>query len=164
MLQDGHLERAVGVYDGRDARREVRRVGLVLALHAASAEITRLHDGVGLIAVGDHERVAHRAHRVIDDEARVFQKRGIVGLGADAVGFDGEDAVAAVDRATHDEVVHRILAHHDASARVGVVLQQFDEILHRRSLSLGALSDAAAARTLFALALSHVDGFSHPAQ
>ena len=56
------------------------------------------------------------------------------------------------------------MAYSNRSETMRVVLQQFDEILHRRSLSLGALSDAAAARTLFALALSHVDGFSHPAQ
>ena len=73
-------------------------------------------------------------------------------------GSDGEDAVAAVDRATHDEVVHRILAHHDASARVGVVLQQFDEILHGRSLSLEALRRRREPAALSASALGDVDG------
>ena len=126
-----------------DAGGIVGSIGLIApgaqGVDVALARQQAVPDGVGLVSVGDHRHLPHLAHRVVDDEARVFQKRGIVGLGADAVGLDGEDAVAAVDRATHDEVVHRILAHHDASARVGVVLQQFDEILHGRSLSLEAL-------------------------
>ena len=107
--------------------------------------------------------VAHRAHRVVDDEARVFQKRRVVGLGADAVGLGSEDAVAAVHRAAHDEVVHGVLAHHDAAARVGVVFQQFDEVLHGRSLSLRLSPTLLRPLRCFASALGSRRRFSHPA-
>ena len=130
MLQNGDLERAVLVDDGGDTRGEIRGIGLELALHAARAEVACVDDGVGLITVGDHQFLAHCAHRMVDDQARVNQLRRIVSLGADAVLGFHEHAVAAVLAAPHDEVVHAVLTHHNASAGIRIALKDIDQILH----------------------------------
>ena len=130
MLEDGHLKGAVGVDAGRNTRREVRCVGLVLASHAAGEEVALLNDGVGLVTVGHNELVAHGAHGMVDDEARVLELGGVVRLGADAVLALDKHAVAAVGAAAHDPVVHAVLAHDDAAAGIGVCLEEFEQVLH----------------------------------
>ena len=136
MLQDGDLERAVAVHDGGDARREVGRIGLEFAGHAAVAEAALLDDGVGLVAVRHDERIAHRAHGMVDDQARVGEQRRVVRLGADAVVGQREDAVAAVGAAPHDEVVHDAVANRDAAPRIRIVPEDFRQILHVRLQTL----------------------------
>jgi len=135
VLEDRELEGAVLVADARDAWREVGGIGLELASHAAVAEGAPLDDRVGLVAVGHDQRRAHGPHGMVDDQARVGEKGGIVRLGADAVIRGNEDTIAAVGATPHDPVVDATSAHHDATARVGVVPQELTQVLHRRFLS-----------------------------
>ena len=79
-------------------------------------------------------------------------------------GSDGEDAVAAVHRAAHDEVVHGVLAHHDAAARVGVVLPAVRRGLARAFPFSSGSSDVAATGTLSASALRRVGSLPRPTQ
>ena len=89
-----------------------------------------LADGVRLVAVGDHQRVAHGPDGMIDDEAGILQLGGIMSLGADAVLRFHEDPVAAVGAAAHDEIVNEVPAYKDAPAGVGILPQKGQKIKH----------------------------------
>ena len=75
------------------------------------------------------QTVAQGADGMVDDQMGILHQRRIVGLGADAVGLDTEDAVTAVDGAAHDEVGSNCLravggdAQHDAAAGIGIAVQ-----------------------------------------
>ena len=85
--------------------------------------------GVGLVAVGDNELVFIFSDGSIDNQAGIFHLAGIKRLGEHGILPLGEDAVAAVGAAPHDEVGEGGVlavggfAHHNASAGVGVALQ-----------------------------------------
>ena len=130
VLQDGEGKAAVLVADGGDAGGPVGLVGLVFPGGESGAEVAHVPDGVGLVAVGDDEILAHGADGVVNDEAGVGQLGGVIGLGADAVFRQGEDAVAAVLAAAHDEVIDPVLAHGDAAAGVAGVSQEFQKVDH----------------------------------
>ena len=105
----------------------------------AVALLEGVPDGVGLVAVGDDGLAVKDPNGVIDDETGILHLGRVKGLGADAVLGDGEDAVAAVDAATHDKIGDDRLAvvggaaQDDAAAGIGVAAQFLCDVqnLHR---------------------------------
>ena len=129
MLQNGHLKRAVGIQNGGDAGGPVGLVRLVFPGHQALAEIAVLTDGVRLVAVGDHQRVAYGPDGMID-ALGIRHGRRVEGLRADAVVRPDKHAVAAVGAAAHDEIVNEVPAYKDAPAGVGILPQKGQKIKH----------------------------------
>ena len=123
-LQDGQAEAAVFAEDTGDAGGVVGTVRFELpgvqCLTEAPAGQQAVPDGVGLVAIGDDQVVAHLADGMIDDEAGIGHLGGIVGLGADAVLGDGEHPVPGVLAAAHDEIGgHGVLVVGTAAPSIG---------------------------------------------
>ena len=107
-LQNGQLEAAVSGDDTGDPGGVVGAIGLELTGVQGLAERLALHqeiaDGVGLIAVGNNQIITHLADGVIDDQAGINHLGGIVSFSTDAVLGFGENAIAGIFAAAHDEI------------------------------------------------------------
>ena len=92
-------------------------------------------NGVRLVAVGDDQVVFILPHSRVDDQAGIFNPGRVKGLGVDRIVFQGEHPVSGVGAASHDEVGGNglpavgALAHHNASAHIGVVLDQLRNVV-----------------------------------
>ena len=114
---------------------EVRAVRLKLPAFQRGGEgftvLQAVVNRISLVAVGHDQVVPERTDRGIDDQGGVLDLRGVEGLGENFAVLLGEDPVAAVVAAAHDEIGGhgfrsvRRLADDDAASGVGVVLQQF---------------------------------------
>ena len=113
VLEDGQAVGAVRIDNARNAGGVVGRVRFKLAgaerLKVALALLEIVHDGIGLVAVGNDQGAVVQAHRMIDDQRGIDHLGRVKCLSADTVLGFGEHAVAAVLRAAHDEVGDNIL-------------------------------------------------------
>ena len=150
-LEDAHLVAAVSVHHSGDAGGVVGAVRLKGAgaqgIGKALALAHQVVDGIGLVTVGHDMGLAKGQHRVINDQAGVFQLCGVGCHGADAaaLGHGVKHAVAAVLAASHDKVADKHLpsvrchCHRNAAAGVlvgGQILVQVD-LFHCCSPSTG---------------------------
>ena len=140
-LENAHLIAAVCVHHSGDAGGVVGAVRLKGAgAQGVGKTLALTHqvvDGIGLVAVGHDVGLAKGQHRVINDQAGIFQLCGVGCNGADAaaLGHRVKHAVAAVLAAAHDKVADKHLpsvrchCHSNAAAGVlvgGQILVQVD--------------------------------------
>ncbi len=120
------------VEQARDARRVVGRVGLALAnlegVLEAPARLHQLVDGARLVAVAHEVDAGQLEHRLVEDQRRILDARGIGGLAAQRAAFAREHAVSAVRTAAHDPIdlepraVCARAPEHEAATRIGIPL------------------------------------------
>ena len=139
-LKNTHLICEIFVFKcqhAADSGGEVRRVRLKLAgLKCALKRAADFYDCVRLVAVCDDYLVFVISDCGVNNEARVLDLRSVERLGVEHSAALGEYAVAAVCRATHDEICGArlcavgALADDDASAYVGIALDELGYVVY----------------------------------
>ena len=93
--------------------------------------LKKIPDRIRLVTIGNDQATTGFPHRMVDDEMGILHQLGIVGLGANAIGFFYEDAVAAVNTTTHNKIngnglfAVRSNSQHNATAGIVIFSKHF---------------------------------------